>query len=65
MLSACKTNADGSITHEVFSGQVCFESITILHVTLSYIIYLIFFGMVIVSTILHYENRNTKDPTAK
>lgn len=51
--------------HRVYREEKCFDGIHILHITISYLGLLIFVGISVMITVLHYENRYTKDPTAK
>jgi len=65
-LSACqqsKTSTD--LTHVVYPDVVCFQSIHIVHISISYIMLLIFGIMTFMVTVMNYENRFTKDPTCK
>ena len=65
-LSACEYDAEnGGLKHIQFEGVVCFQSIHILHIAFSYIIFLIFVGMSILVIYMHYENRFSKNPSSK
>eukprot|EP00347_Sterkiella_histriomuscorum_P000937 403373955 len=63
-LSACSTT-NGVLTHVVYEDEICFQSIHVLHIALSYLMLLVFVAMTILACMMHYENRYTKDPTAK
>jgi hypothetical protein len=64
-LSACGKNDAGLLVHHIFTDEICFQSIHIMHVCFSYVIVLMFITIAAVSTLVYYENRFTKDPTAK
>jgi len=52
-LSAC-SRYNGQITHNVYREEVCFQSIHILHITLSYLMLIIFTLMTTLSCMMHY-----------
>lgn len=64
-LSACSENDNGLMTHVVYENEICFESIHVMHITFSNLMLIIFGIMTVMSCAMHYENRYTKDPTAK
>lgn len=64
-ISACSLGGSGLLVHTIFSTEQCFAGIHILHATASYIMFLIFGTMTFGSLVLHFENRFTKDPSAK
>jgi hypothetical protein len=51
--------------HHIFPAEVCFQSIHIMHVCFTYIMVIIYIGIACMSCLIYYENRYTKDPTAK
>lgn len=63
--SECEQDSTGILVHSVYGEVKCFDSIHILHAVLSYVIIIIFVLLTVLSIKLYYENRYTKDPTAK
>lgn len=55
----------GNDIHVVYSDLICFQSIHIVHIAISYIVLLFFLIMTLLTTLLFFENRYTKDPSAK
>lgn len=51
--------------HVVYPSVICFQSIHIVHITISYLLLLIFAIMSYLVTVMNFENRFTKDPTSK
>ena len=51
--------------HVVYPSVICFQSIHIVHITISYLLLLIFAIMTYLVTVMNFENRFTKDPTSK
>jgi hypothetical protein len=51
--------------HVVYPEVTCFSGIHVLHIAISYIMLFIFGLIVMVTTLLNYENRYTRDPTSK
>lgn len=56
---------DGKLRHSRFPEVECFQGIHILHVTLSYIVILIFLIVTYIITCCFYESRLGKSPIAK
>ena len=63
-LSQCEI-IDNTLYHEVFTEIQCFQSIHILHVSLSYVMLLIFTVITIFLICMHFENRFSKDPASR
>ena len=55
----------GKMKHMVFTDEMCFQSIHLMHAVLSYIIFLIFAGITVFTIYVNYENRYSKNPIAK
>ena len=51
--------------HVVYPSVICFQSIHIVHITISYLLLVIFAIMTYLVTVMNFENRFTKDPTSK
>jgi uncharacterized protein YoxC len=51
--------------HVIFREEECFRSIHVLHVAVSYLVLIVFLLITLLAISLHFENRYTKDPTAK
>lgn len=51
--------------HVVYPSVICFQSIHIVHITISYLLLVIFAFMTYLVTVMNFENRFTKDPTSK
>jgi hypothetical protein len=65
-LSACeKSKLSEDLVHVVYPSVICFQSIHIVHITISYLLLLIFAIMTYLVTVMNFENRFTKDPTSK
>jgi hypothetical protein len=65
-LSACeKSKISEDLVHVVYPSVICFQSIHIVHITISYLLLLIFAIMTYLVTVMNFENRFTKDPTSK
>jgi hypothetical protein len=56
---------DGTLRHTKFPEVQCFQGIHILHVTLSYIIIIIFLIVTYIINCCFYESRLGKSPIAK
>lgn len=65
LITTYTTVESGELYHVTFNEVQCFQSIHAVHAIMSYIVSLIFLGMVFLSVMLGYENRYTKDPGSK
>jgi cytochrome b subunit of formate dehydrogenase len=74
-MSSCKTadaswvsnvkHQDGTLRHSRFPEVQCFQGIHILHVSLSYIVIVVFLIVTYIITCCFYESRLGKSPVAK
>jgi phosphatidylglycerophosphate synthase len=51
--------------HVVYPAVICFQSIHIVHIAISYLMLVIFAIITYLVTVMNFENRYTKDPTSK